>query len=115
MIPPYAFPRGATIVLAIEAIGAGAAELAGIDASAVLKRAAHGRGVPAPDAPIAATFAVTERPAGPGVGAGWAFTIPAEVSAALDPGLYVTNAVFALPGGAIEKSGLLWLQIDQAL
>jgi hypothetical protein len=133
MANPYRFKIGETVTVALEAVGAADADLAGIAITAVLKLSANGA-VPPLIAPIVATFTCVFRPADDGVdepsepsgipyaapltttpvGPGWNLSLTAAQTLGLVAGSYVTNAVLTFPDGTVQKTDPLFLQIEQA-
>ena len=96
---PYTYQRGETISLALDAITGDPAQVTAV--SAAMKAVPPGRSEAPASAPIAASFAVTARPASGDDPAGWTLTIPAIVSASLLPGAYVADARLEVAGGVI--------------
>ncbi len=96
---PYIFQRGETISLALDAVTGDPATVSSI--SAAMKAVAAGRTGVSAAAPVAATFAVTARPAADGVPAGWTLTIGAATSAGLAVGSYLADAKLNVAGGVI--------------
>ena len=108
------FYRGESIVIVLEAVGATPTDLAAVaSVDAVLKTAIRGA-APNAAARVAATFAVEPFVAAGELGPGWTLRLSAAQSAALAPGVYVTNAAVTYEGGEVEKTDALLLQIDQA-
>lgn len=96
--PIYKFQRGEPIVIGREVVSG---DPAGYTIAAVLKKTA-GQIVPKAETIAAASFNVTFEPADGADTARWVMIIPAEVSAALAPGHYVTDAKFLLDGDVAQ-------------
>ncbi len=96
---PYAFERGETIGLALDAVEGDPGLVTSLTAR--LKAVAAGRAEVAPGTPVAASFAVAARAAAGDVPAGWTLTIDAAASAALAPGLYKADARIETAGGVV--------------
>lgn len=79
-------------------------DLALATCEAVLKKAVDGK-PPAPTAPAAATFTVTQDDDLPG----WALSLTPDVTDDLEPGLYVTDARVVLANGHVPPTN--WVQI----
>ena len=92
VMTPYSYQRGETISLALDAVTA---------ISAAMKAVPPGRSEAPVSAPVAASFAVTPRPASGDQSAGWTLTVPALVSASLSPGAYIADARLEVAGGVI--------------
>ncbi|VXC63720.1 conserved hypothetical protein [Sphingomonas sp. AX6] len=112
-MPPYVFQRGETIAVVLEAVGATAQDIAGIEVTAVLKRAIAQR-APAANIEAVAEFDVSDIASGSEVDPGWLLRIDAATSATIAPGVYITNGVLTLPGGDVEKTEPLLIQIEEA-
>ena len=96
---PYSYQRGETISLALDAVTGDPALVTAI--SAAMKAVPPGRSEAPVSAPVAASFAVTRRPASGDQPAGWTLTVPALVSASLSPGAYIADARLEVAGGVI--------------
>lgn len=96
---PFAFQRGETISLALDAVSGDPAEAGAIAAS--LKAVPPGRTGVAANAPVAASFVLSSRAATDENPAGWTLTIPAAVSATLAPGSYLADARIEIAGGVV--------------
>lgn len=94
---PFSFQRGETIQLALDLASGEAAAISAV--SAQLRPVDPGRLAVAADAPLAASFAVSERAATAELPAGWTLTISAAESAALPAGLYAADARISVAGG----------------
>jgi hypothetical protein len=101
---PYTFQRGETITLALDAVTGDPADVSAI--SAAMKPIPPGRTEAAVDAPFAASFIVTTRPASGDIPAGWTLNIPAFISASLTPGAYVADARLEVAGGVIVTDSI---------
>ena len=96
---PYTYQRGETISLALDAVTGDLTQVTAI--SAAMKAVPPGRSEAPVTAPVAASFAITARPALGNEPGGWTLTIPALVSASLSPGAYVADARLEVAGGVI--------------
>lgn len=98
-MPHFIFQRGETISVALDALTGDPAAVSAI--TAALRPVAPGRLSAAPDAPLAATFAITARGPDAGVPGGWTLTIPDSVSAGLAAGFYAADARLDVAGGVV--------------
>ena len=96
---PYTYQRGETISLALDAVTGDPAQVTAINAA--MKAVPPGRSEAPASAPVAASFAVTARPAAGDNPAGWTLTVSALASASLSPGSYVADARLEVAGGVI--------------
>jgi hypothetical protein len=102
IMPQFIFQRGETISLALDALTGDPLTVS--DVSAVMKAVAPGRTSVAPDAPVAAAFAIQARAADAENPAGWTLSIPALVSSTLQPGVYAADARLEMANGDIIVS-----------
>jgi hypothetical protein len=94
----YEFRRGATILLALDAMRGDPASVSAIDAD--LKAVGPG-GTVAEDAPVVASFDIAPRAASGGLPGGWTLSIAAAISETLELGLYRTDGRLTVAGGTI--------------
>ncbi|SMF70485.1 hypothetical protein [Allosphingosinicella indica] len=99
MTKPYVFQRGETISLALDAIEGDAGSVSAIAAD--LRPLSNGRVEATEDAPIAASFTISDRAAEGDDPGGFNLVITAAFSADLSPGLYIADARVTVAGGVI--------------
>jgi hypothetical protein len=106
----YAFQRGETVSLALDAVQGDPATVSAI--SAAMKPVLAGRSVVDQSAAVAATFGVTSRIASGNIPAGWTLTIPAATSAGLAAGTYLADAKLTVGGGITITEPIAIRMID---
>lgn len=96
---PFIFQRGETISIALDAVTGDPGDVTAITAK--LKLLPPGRTSVPEGAAAVADFSIVSRPAAGEIPAGCTLTIPASVSASLDPGKYLADAKLEIAGGII--------------
>lgn len=107
----YRFQRGEPIVIG-RAIVSG--DATGIVAESLLKPTRLSE-VPSSNVEAVATFQSEYREAAGEVPAHWLFWLAAEVSAALEPGVYATDVRFSIDGVTIEVTEPAWIVLDESV
>lgn len=110
-VPIFLFRRGEPIIVGHEVI---AGDPDGLVVEAALKRTT-GQIVPPADAPVVAAFAVSFTAAVGDDPARWFLTIPAEVSASLDPGHYAADLRFLRDGAVVAISGPAFVRLAESV